>query len=144
MRLIYGTVQGDGFARSFAEEILGASAGDYLASHALQVDARTLGGLSELDFQRPESVPIKLVEGVVADIQDMSDYGEDFSYVDIALADGKTRTIILRGSAEYYAVGARLIVRLIEHGPTFAHGNRYNHTVDIWSDLDEAERPLVG
>lgn len=143
MRLIYGTIQGERLAREFALDVLGGPAADYRASRVVLMDAERVGGLSQLDFQKAESIPITICDGLIIDMQDMSDYGEDFTYVDIGLPGGKERTIILEGFAGYYAVGTRLILRMFEYGHTFVDGARYTAMMEIWSDLDDAELPLI-
>lgn len=138
MTLVFGTAQGIGSAERFAI--------DYFGTAGLRIASRAkIDGLSCREQQHPalpysrflkgDLEPI-MFDGHTVGIDDMAEY-DGGPCIDIA-RDGVIDTLALLGELDYHALGVRTVVRWLS-----VPNNLVRHHIEIWSDLNEAELPIV-
>jgi len=143
MNLVFCTEQGRGMAAEFGRADACKDSIHREASRIELVDARReLGDQLYLDFSSGGH-GIVTCRGVVADIDDGSEYGGEITYLDILAKSGVVKPFILRGYIGYFAVGMNAVLRFIETGRPFSDGARAYHLLEIWADLDGSELPII-
>jgi hypothetical protein len=139
MTLVFGTVEGLGYAERFAVTYFGpdgfrrasqaeVTAPSRQAHHPRGRMARFLSG---------ELEP-KLFDGHVVAVDGEAEYEDEVLCFEVG-RDGVVETFAQSGLKDHYILGVRTLSRWIELPKELGR-----ELIEVWVDLDESERPVVG